>query len=643
MLYGLSRHSPLWLVGLALAVAVLAVCHHAEPEIPPGVAPEVTATLTRPAERTPTRTPSVALAPTPETFPVATTETAPTPTAVALSSQSATRASTQDEQCSSVFCSSSFWSVASAQDVLDELHRGTDLGEVNEDGMAPLHLAAGYSSREVVKLLLDHGADIDARVRSHDDNRDATPLHMAIVDNKDPEVITELLEWGADIDVQNDLGMTPLQMVHFAGPEVVALLQGSHPADGCSSALCSDAFWHGASLQDVIEELGRGASLSAINDNGMSPLHLAAQYSRPEIVELLLDHGADIDARVNLPEDAFQDSNRSTPLHLAVQHNADPGVTEALLERGADVHIQNANWVTPLQLASDAHPDVLALLLERYPDLNKSEMLRTAAIFDNIAVANVLLEKGADVNYRWADHPLATPLHCAIVYAGHEMPRLLLEHGADPLVKNNLGMTPLHFAADGGGEYPTGSVELMAVLLEYGADVNAVAHADGATPLHYAVHFKEPDAVTLLLEHGAAVNVRNAQGDTALVRSVSNGDAVAVLLEWGADVNIAGANGWTPLHRTVVHGSWNVTNTLTLLLQYGAEIEARDFSGRTPLHLAARWYKAEATATLLEHGANTEALDSDGSTPCQIADQVDVTGVEANEQLDRVRRLLGCQ
>ena len=643
MLYQWSRHSPLRLVAIALLAVALAGCQNPEPAGSPEAAPTVTPTLAAPAERKPTRTPSEAPTPTPETLPAPTSEKAPTPTAIASTPQPETRAAAQDDECSSEFCSYSFWSVATAQDVLNELHRGAGLGRVNEDGMAPLHLAAGYSSREVVELLLHHGADVNARVRSQDDYRDATPLHLAIEGNQDPEVITALLEWGADIDAQNALGMTPLLMAHFAGPEIVALLLGSHPEEICGSTLCNDEFWHDASLQGVIDELERGANLSEINGNGMSPLHLAAQYSSPEIVELLLDHGADINARVNSPEDAFQESNGSTPLHLAVQHNANPGVTAALLERGADVRIQNANWVTPLQLASDAHPDVLALLLERYPDLNKSEMLRTAATYDNIAVARVLLEKGADVDYRWPDHPLATPLHCAIVYAGHEMVRLLLEHGADPSVKNNLGMTPLHFVADGGGEYPTGSVALMAVLLEYGADVNAVAHADGATPLHYAVHFKEPDAVTLLLEHGAAVNVRNAQGDTALARSVSNGDAVAVLLEWGADVNIAGANGWTPLHRTVVHGSWNVANTLTLLLQYGAEVEARDLSGRTPLHLAARWNQPEAATTLLEHGADTQALDGDGSTPCQIANQVDTVGAEAIERLDLVKRLLGCQ
>ena len=97
------------------------------------------------------------------------------------------------------------------------------------------------------------------------------------------------------------------------------------------------------------------------------------------------------------------------------------------------------------------------------------------------------------------------------------------------------------------------------------------------------------------------VHLRAAQGDTALARSVSKGDAVAVLLEWGADVNIAGANGHTPLHRTAVHGSRNVANSLMLLLQYGADIEARVLSGGIRLHLGARYNEPEAAA----HSLNT--------------------------------------
>ena len=282
---------------------------------------------------------------------------------------SGVQASAPHDGCSSEFCSYAFWALASVQDVLDELERGADPVKVNEDGMASLHMAAQYSTREVVELLLDHGADVNARVQSLDDYRGATPLHMALMGNQDPGVITALLEWGADIDAQDAIGMTPLQGAHFVGPEMVALLLESSPDDGCSSALCNDAFWHDANLQDVLDELERGADLSAVNDDGMAALHLAAKYSSPEIVELLLDHGAEVNARVQFPnpDDVYRESSRSTPLHLAVQHNADPAVTAALLDRGADVHLQNARWETPLHLASDSRPDVLALLLERYP------------------------------------------------------------------------------------------------------------------------------------------------------------------------------------------------------------------------------------------------------------------------------------
>ena len=267
-------------------------------------------------------------------------------------------------------------------------------------------------------------------------------------------------------------------------------------------------------------------------------------------------------------------------------------------------------------------------------------MLRRAALFNNIAVARVLLEQGANVNYRVKDHNIATPLHGA-VYASAEMTRLLLEHGADPsATDSSLGMTPLHHASDGSSEKPGDYTEIMAALIEYGADVDAVDDARGATPLHQAVYFKEPDAVALLLEHGAEVNIADAYGDTPLFGAASNSGTMAVLLEAGAEVNVAGTNGYSPLHQAVVYHSGNVTNSLTLLLRYGGDIEAKDNSGQTPLHKAARWYNPEAAVKLLEHGADPQAVDEDGSTPCQIANRVTIVGAEANERLDQVRHLL---
>ena len=405
-------------------------------------------------------------------------------------------------------------------------------------------------------------------------------------------------------------------------------------------------FWHDANLQNVLNELERGADLSVINDDGMTPLHLAAKYSSPEIVELLLDYGADVNARVHISPTPTICTEKLAAQLLCIWPCSTMRIRRSpgrLLDRGADIHLQNARWETPLHLASDSRPDVLALLLERYPDLNTAEMLRRAALFNNIAVARVLLEGGADVNYRVKDHNIATPLHGA-VYASAEMTRLLLEHGADPsATDSSLGMTPLHHASDGSSEKPDDFTEIMTILIEYDADVNAVDDASGATPLHQAVYFKEPDAVELLLEHGAEVNIADAYGDTPLLRSASNSHMMAMLLEAGADVNVAGTNGYSPLHQAIVYHSGDVSNALTLLLRHGADIEAKDNGGQTPLHKAARWYDPEAAAKLLEHGADTQAVDEDGSTPCQIANRVTIVGAEANERLVQVRRLLSCQ
>jgi len=85
---------------------------------------------------------------------------------------------------------------------------------------------------------------------------------------------------------------------------------------------------------------------------------------------------------------------------------------------------------------------------------------------------------------------------------GHlEVVKLLLEHGADPNVKNRDGKTPLHNAAS------EGHLEVVKLLLERGADPN-VKDDDGNTPLHNAAWRGHLEVVKLLLEHGADPNVQ---------------------------------------------------------------------------------------------------------------------------------------
>lgn len=151
-----------------------------------------------------------------------------------------------------------------------------------------------------------------------------------------------------------------------------------------------------------------------------------------------------------------------------------------------------------------------------------------------------LLEEGCDPNvYGGESGTTDTPLMQAVDEAGgffsadqEEIVRLLLAHGADATLKNNLGWTALHF-----GVWASDSV--IRALIDAGADVNAQS-LDGDTPLHEAVRRGAVGAAELLLKSGASRDIKNTIGRIPaddLDESVLSPEEVARLR---AALNLAG-------------------------------------------------------------------------------------------------------
>ncbi len=162
------------------------------------------------------------------------------------------------------------------------------------------------------------------------------------------------------------------------------------------------------------------------------------------------------------------------------------------------------------------------------------------------------------------------------------------------------GKTPLHWAW---------KEDIATLLLEHGADVNA-KNAQGNTPLWTPVMYGRKNIAIILLTNGADVNARDNSGETPLhkvsIHSLPNSrDIAALLLKHGADVNAKSNNGWTPLH------SANTKDVAEILLSHGADVHARDNRGRTPLH----WAYKEVAELLLANGAEVDSRDNSGRTP----------------------------
>ena len=301
-------------------------------------------------------------------------------------------------------------------------------------------------------------------------------------------------------------------------------------------------------------------SYDSLKEARATPLHYAAVCGMHDIVEfLIVECSQDINAR------GFDD--KATPLHLASRHgHAD--VAQLLLEHGADVNAHNSYKSTPLLLASqDGSVETVWVLLEHGADTDARDEdgrspLEQASKQGHVNVVEVLLEHGADAKAQ--NEHNNTPLHFAQVEV---TALLLLKNGADANAQGYKARTPLHSVSDAG---------VAQVLLEHGVDANA-RDANHATPLHLASKYGRVEVAQVLLEHGVDANARDAKSATPLHQALTTRqwvtmkrqlEVVRLLLHHNADTHARDDEDRTPFMIATEAGKGKI---MQLLLEYGAE------------------------------------------------------------------------
>jgi ankyrin repeat protein len=208
-------------------------------------------------------------------------------------------------------------------------------------------------------------------------------------------------------------------------------------------------------------------------------------------------------------------------------------------------------------------------------------LLMQAALSNQLALAEYLLAKGADVHA--ADHGGLNALHCAADNSSKAgLVRLLLAKGASVHAASDEGVQPLHTAAG------TGSVAIAELLLAAGADAAAPARFGGC--LLIAASEGHAQMVQLLLRHGAAAviddvfTVCNCCSQLTAVMACEEHTALKVLLEAGADVHKRTADGDTCLHTAARHG--RSAPVVCMLIKAGVDMSAVNDRNQTAAQVA---------------------------------------------------------
>lgn len=232
--------------------------------------------------------------------------------------------------------------------------------------------------------------------------------------------------------------------------------------------------------------------------------------------------------------------------------------------------------------AAKGQANIISEMLEQGVDpADRNTALIHAALNGNMEIMNLLINKGADINWKNPKDENRTPLMAAAENGKPEITRLLLEKGADANARLSSGMTALHFAA------MKGHGEVMKLLLSSGADINA-ADESGTTALMEAALFDRTEAVKLLLDKGVDINFEQRQsGLTALSLAAErcNPNTVKVLLERGSDISNVDNNGgdnrytMTVLSQVAMSAAsgtnnWGCTGILKTLADRGSDIES---------------------------------------------------------------------
>jgi ankyrin repeat protein len=392
------------------------------------------------------------------------------------------------------------------------LDAGSGPEGANLDGQTALMVAIGNGDVEIVEMLAEAGANVNAVEQV----QDQTPLMWAAASSENAaEMVRILLANGADANRRARFTDWPSQ--------ITSEPRAQYHAYGGLTPLLYAA--RGGCLECVDALVDAGADIDLPTPEGVTALMVALDNNNNDIARRLLDRGAN-------PH--VWDVYGRTALYVAVNNKNSGGGGGFGGGRGGGRGGRGGRGgdgpeiPAPPEAPGVTSMDIITALLEAGVDPNSQLSMR----------------RPSNQGGRFSDPLLSTgttPLLHAVLDRDEEVIRALLEKGASPNVYG-MGTTPFLLAAGvnpyggrGGGGGPSGT-QILDLMIEHGADVNAqvtgvlsysmrvsrnVSDDEGTSALHYAVQSANPDLVRYLLDHGARTDLRDWSGRKPL--DIANG------------------------------------------------------------------------------------------------------------------------
>ena len=345
-----------------------------------------------------------------------------------------------------------------------------------------------------------------------------------------------------------------------------------------------------------------------------STLSVACHAKHVELCKFLIDCGFDVNGGPKSETLHFKDTESISwdardfcanlyglglyetsmpPLQIAASKGS-LELCNVLIDRGADLEDDSSEGNTPLQVAIHG-------------------CTRAALPLD---VCKLLIDRGCDTRRSAGRRPLATAIDCCNL----EACKLLLDSGCGFGGEREKRESHFLFLALSQDDE---AFEMCNLLINHGCDVN-VKNADGDTPLLRVVkgHFNKfafvlPRGEELrCLEDAHIDNITDTDDEDSETAKMGQLEVCRTLIACGGDLNIRDQNGRTALHAAVALSDLDLC---TLLVDHGCNLNIKCDNGDTPLHQALRLDDDELWKLLVDRGCNVDIKDSEGNTPLHYA------------------------